>query len=241
MRMPEQDGRDLLHLGPRAGRTRRIVGKIEDQPPGPGRDGGVEVLGPQLELVVLRAGHGHRRRLRDHGHVGVADPARRRDHHLVSGIAARHQGIEDDLLAAVADQDLIERVIEAVVALELALHRRLQRLRAVLRRVLGVAGQGRPCAASMACGGVGKSGSPDDRLMILTPWARNSRARSVMAAEAEILTFFRRRAGLNIAQAKRAAASAPRRLRSAAIGFANGPALAWTPPPLAWHKLPRWP
>jgi hypothetical protein len=145
-----------------------------------------------------RAGRRDRRRLRDHDHVGIADPAGGGDHDLVAEIAGRHDGIEDDLLAAIADQDLVQFVVEAVVALELALDRGLQRLRAVLGRVFGVAGQGRRCAASIAWPGVAKSGSPDDRLMIFTPWARKSRARSVIAADAEILTFLMRSAASNI-------------------------------------------
>src|SRR5579872_875458 len=54
------------------------------------------------------------------------------------------------------------------------------------------------CAASIACLGDMKSGSPDERPTILTPWARSSRTLRVMAAEADTLTFFRRSAGSNM-------------------------------------------
>jgi hypothetical protein len=53
-------------------------------------------------------------------------------------------------------------------------------------------------AASMACGGVGKSGSPDDRPTIFTPCARSSRTLRVMAADADTLMFLRRSATSNI-------------------------------------------
>src|SRR5262249_12412346 len=54
------------------------------------------------------------------------------------------------------------------------------------------------CAASIACGGDMKSGSPEDRPTIFTPCARSSRTLRVMAAEAEIFTLFRRSAGSNM-------------------------------------------
>jgi hypothetical protein len=42
----------------------------------------------------------------------------------------------------------------------------------------------------MACGGEGKSGSPDARLITLMPCAANSRALIVMITEAEMETRF---------------------------------------------------
>src|SRR5262249_6956285 len=68
-------------------------------------------------------------------------PAGRGDHHLVAGIHARHQRVVHDLLAAVGDHDLVQRIVEVVVALELALDRLLQGLDAVDRRILCLAGQ----------------------------------------------------------------------------------------------------
>jgi hypothetical protein len=50
----------------------------------------------------------------------------------------------------------------------------------------------------MACVGVGKSGSPEERPTIFTPWARSSRTLRVMAAEADILTLRRRSATSNM-------------------------------------------
>src|SRR4051812_43815851 len=50
----------------------------------------------------------------------------------------------------------------------------------------------------MACTGDLKSGSPEDRPTILTPWARSSRTFRVIAEEAETLTLFRRSAGSNM-------------------------------------------
>ncbi len=54
-------------------------------------------------------------------------------------------------------------------------------------------------AASTACAGVGKSGSPEDRPTIFTPWARRSRTLRVIAAEADTFTFLRRSATSNMA------------------------------------------
>jgi hypothetical protein len=50
----------------------------------------------------------------------------------------------------------------------------------------------------MACGGEGKSGSPDARLITLIPCAANSRALIVMMTEAEMETRFKRSARAGI-------------------------------------------
>ena len=143
MRVGQQHVGDLAHLGARAHRAGRIVGEVQHHPLGLGRDRGLEVDGAQLEVVVLRARHRHRRGARERRLVGIGDPARRGDDHLVARVNARHQRVVHDLLAAVGDHDLLQRIVEIVVALELALDRLLQGLDAVLRRILGLAGQGR--------------------------------------------------------------------------------------------------
>ena len=103
------------------------------------RDRALQVLGAQLEAVVLRAGHGDRLALGQQDHVRIGDPEGRRDDHLVARVQGRHQGVVEHLLAAGADGDLLGLVVQAVVALELLDDRRLQLGRAVDRRVLGLA------------------------------------------------------------------------------------------------------
>ena len=141
--MGEQHVGDLAHFGARAHRAGGIVREVQHHPFGVGRDRRVEVDGPQLEVVVLRARYRHRPGARDGRLVGVGNPSRRGDDHLVTRVHARHQRVVHDLLAAVGDHDLVQRIIEIVVALELALDRLLERLLAVHRRILGVAGQRR--------------------------------------------------------------------------------------------------
>ena len=134
---------ELAQFVARAHRAGRVVGEVEHHPLGVGRDRRLEIGSAQLEMVVLRAGHRHRHAAAQLDLVGIADPAGRRHDHLVARIHRRHGGAEHDLLAAVRDHDLVHRVVEIVLALELALHRLLQRLGAVLRRILGLSGERR--------------------------------------------------------------------------------------------------
>src|SRR6185437_12961840 len=62
-----------------------------------------------------------------------------RDDDLVALVDRRHQRVVEHLLAAGADDDLLRRVVEAVLALELGGHRLLELGRAVDRGVFGVA------------------------------------------------------------------------------------------------------
>ena len=103
----------------------------------------LKVLRPKLEAVVLRAIDHHRLAADDAGHQQVGAPVWGGDNHLVALVHGRQQGVEDHALAAVADGDLVQGVVQAGVALELALDGSLERRRAVLGRILGVAPQRR--------------------------------------------------------------------------------------------------
>src|SRR5581483_3395787 len=59
--------------------------------------------------------------------------------HLVAGVQRRHERVVEHLLAAGADGDLVDTVVEVVLALELADDRRLQFRNAVDGGVLGLA------------------------------------------------------------------------------------------------------
>jgi hypothetical protein len=93
--------------------------RIEDDPLGFRRDHLVEVRRLNLELLLQSGVHERGRAAAQSHHFGVADPVRRGDHHLVAGVQRRHQGIEDDVLAARADDGLRGLVLEVVLALEL--------------------------------------------------------------------------------------------------------------------------
>ena len=70
-------------------------------------------------------------------HVGIAQPVRRGNDHLVAGFAAGEDGIEARLLGAVADNDLVRLVIDAIVLGELLADRRAQLGDAGARGVFG--------------------------------------------------------------------------------------------------------
>ena len=100
-----------------AGRVRR---RVEDQPLGARCDRRVERLGRDLEAVLPVApstttgvppASAH--------HVGIADPVGRGDDHLVAGVQRGEERVEQHLLAAGGDDDLVGGVVEAVLAGEL--------------------------------------------------------------------------------------------------------------------------
>ena len=93
--------------------------------------------GRHLEALLDARLHDHRLAFRDQHDVRIRDPVRRGNDHLVAGIDHRQREIEETLLAAARDQDLLRGVIQPVVALELGDHRRFQRRRAADRGVLG--------------------------------------------------------------------------------------------------------
>ncbi len=119
-----------LQLGLGVGGARRVRGAVEQQPLRLGRDRLFELLGHELEAVVLRAGHGNRRAFGQLHHVGIAHPIGRRDDHLVAGVERGQERVEQHLLAAGGGDDLLGRVVEIVLALELGRDRLLQRRRA---------------------------------------------------------------------------------------------------------------
>ena len=57
MRVAQQHVGERAQLRRGIGGAGRVRRRVEDQPFGLGRDRGLEILGPQLEAVVLRAGH----------------------------------------------------------------------------------------------------------------------------------------------------------------------------------------
>ena len=134
------DGAQLIAGDRGAG---RVVRAVQHQPFGFFRNSGVDVLGPGLETVILRAGNKHRYAAHQFRHQRIGGPVWRRDNHLVARVHGGHQRVVDALLAAVGDADLVEAEIQVRIALELALDRFLQDLHAVLRRILRVPAQRR--------------------------------------------------------------------------------------------------
>jgi hypothetical protein len=135
----EQHLGELLQIALGVGRARRVRRRVQDQPFGLRRDRRVEILRAQLEAVVLRARDRHGLAVAKQHHLGVGDPVRRWNHHLIAWAQGRHQRVVEDLFAAVADGDLGRFVIESVFAFELAADRALQFDAAVEHGVAGLA------------------------------------------------------------------------------------------------------
>jgi hypothetical protein len=117
-----------------AGRVRRAV---DDHQAGLRGDRRLELFGGDLEIGLHAAGDDHRSGTGEQHHVRVGDPVRSRHDHLVARVEQRLGEIEEALLAATRDQDLLGAVVEAVVPLELVDHRLLQRRGAADRGILG--------------------------------------------------------------------------------------------------------
>ena len=135
MRVLHQHRRNRLHFRARTCRTRWIIREIDHHPFRLGRNGRVQILGPQLEAVILWAVDGHRHTTRNLRHFGIGNPEGGWDQYLIARINRCHEGVEDALLAAIGDHDFIKRVIKVIIALELPLHRFLEPPGAILRRV----------------------------------------------------------------------------------------------------------
>ncbi len=137
--MPEQHRAERGELAPGIGGTGRVRRRVEDDPLRPRRDRGVELRRRHLEAGVDAAVDRDRRRPGEGDHVGIADPIRGRDDDLVARAERRHQRVEDGVLAADVDRDLVEPVVERVVTAELGAHGFLAGDRAVDDRVLRLA------------------------------------------------------------------------------------------------------
>src|SRR3546814_20679156 len=81
----------------------------------------------------------HRRAAGKGDDVGIAHPIGRGNDHLVARIDRRDERVEQSMLAADVDRNLVEPEIEAVVAEELAAERVLQRARSVNEWIFGLA------------------------------------------------------------------------------------------------------
>ena len=98
---------DGLQLRQRVHRAGGIAWRAEDQPLGALGRRAVEVLHAHLETPVERAGHHHRLRAREVHDLGVRDPGRRRNQHLVGLAEQGVADIEERLLGPRADDDVV--------------------------------------------------------------------------------------------------------------------------------------
>ena len=120
-----------------------VAGGVEEEPFGFGRDGGLQILGAQLEPVILAAGHEYGRALGQRHDIRVAHPARGGDNHLVARLHGGQHGVENNLLAAGGNDNFFRLVIDAGVAQEFGGNGLAQRRGAGNIGVFGIAGLNR--------------------------------------------------------------------------------------------------
>ena len=137
LRIAQQHIGQPAHFRARIHRTGRVVGRVEQQPLGARRNCGFELLRRQFETALGRAGHFDRRAVAHQHHVEIGNPVRRGNDCLVSRPDGRHHRVENNLLAAGADHDLIGAVFERVLALKFAARGLFEFGYAVDGRILG--------------------------------------------------------------------------------------------------------
>ncbi len=189
VRMFHQHVGERLKLGLGIGGAGRIGRRVEDQPLGLRRDRLFERVRRQLEAVVDGGSAKTGVPPQIAHHFGIAHPVGARDHYLVARVERRHQGVEQDLLAAGADDRLLRLVVEVVLALELVGDRLAQRHECPTRAdISSRRGEWRRSRRSLMLSGVSKSGSPAPRPMTSRPFAFRSRAFWATAIVAEGFT-----------------------------------------------------
>ena len=102
-------------------------------------------------------------------HFRIADPVGRRDDDLVAGVQRRQKRVEEDLLAAGADDGLLGLVVEIVLALEFRGDRLLQSGMPSTAVYLVSPRWIASIAAFLMLSGVSKSGSPAPRPITSRP------------------------------------------------------------------------
>ncbi len=151
--MLDQHVGDRLELAPGIGRAGRVRRRAQDDPLGLRRDRLLEIFRTQLEAGRGRAHHRNGLAAGERHHLGIADPVRRGDDHLVARIDGRHQRVVEHLLAASADDDLVRLVGQAVLARELVDDGFLELRNAADIGVLGLAGLDRVDRRQLDVGG----------------------------------------------------------------------------------------
>ncbi len=142
------------HIAKRAHFIRRVHAAggvargIEDEEPRAVGDGGAELIGRYLEFRSVGGFDYHRCGTGERDHLGIAQPIRRRDNHLVAFLTGGEDHIITGMLAATGNDDLLRIVLKIVFALKLTGHCRAQ-----LRRAGGRGVFGKPIGQCLSGGG----------------------------------------------------------------------------------------
>ncbi|MNK78756.1 hypothetical protein D3C87_984010 [compost metagenome] len=119
MRMLDQHISQRLQLVMRIGSARGVGRRVENEPLGLRRDRLFQRFRLQLEIVFERRVDKNRRTTADRHHFRVAHPVRRGNDNFITRVQRGHEGVEEDLLAARADNRLLRLVVQPVFTLEL--------------------------------------------------------------------------------------------------------------------------
>ena len=125
-------------------------------------------------------------------HVGIGDPVRCGNDRFIARIQDGAADVVAGLLGAARYENLIRRIVERIVALELVDNGLLEFSGAVDSRVFGLPAAMASMAAALMWSGVSKSGSPEPSPMTSRPCARNSAASAVTAIVGDGLTRWTR-------------------------------------------------
>mmetsp|Transcript_6577 Transcript_6577/g.22659 ORF Transcript_6577/g.22659 Transcript_6577/m.22659 type:complete len:233 (-) Transcript_6577:102-800(-) len=119
--VPACDPGERRELGLGVHRPRRVAGRAQDQNPRLLREGALEALGGEKEVVLEPGSHDDRVGPGQPGHFGIRDPVRGRDDDLIPRGTRRKDGLRDRLLGTVRDHDAVRRdePRDAVLALQL--------------------------------------------------------------------------------------------------------------------------
>ena len=139
MGMPEQDLCEGFEFGLGIGGAGGIGRRIQDHPFRPRRDGLFQVGRLQLVDVLRPRRDDDSRSAAERHDFRIGHPIGRGNDDFVAGIEAGHQGVEQDLLAARADDAVGGAVVEPVLALEFLRDGLAQRQDAGDRAIFGLA------------------------------------------------------------------------------------------------------
>ena len=120
--MADGDVSDGLQLLTGVDEAVGVVGGVEHDGARAVGDGGLDLLGRELEAVFLLRLHGHGHAARHDDQLGVADPVGAGDDHLVALVQQRLERVEQRMLRAVGHHDLLRLIGQPVVAQQLVAH-----------------------------------------------------------------------------------------------------------------------
>ena len=108
-----------LHLFCAIHGTGGIGGAAKNEGARAGRDGGLELCGRDLEVLLDRGFYEHGGAVGQTHHVGIAHPVGSGDDHLVAFVDNGEEDVANGLLGTVAHDDLCGRIFEVVFAKQL--------------------------------------------------------------------------------------------------------------------------